>query len=234
MSRRERLRAETTREITAIALKQLATEGPGGLSLRGIAREMGMTARAIYSYFATRDELVTALIRDVSTSLANALETAVHAVPAGDPGAGLLAWGEALREWALANPEGFRLIYGDAVPGYQPPEDGPADQAARRICGGLNRLVAAACPPAAASADSARAGTADWSPFPPSYVAKVRAEVPDLAPEVAALALRVWGRMHGLVGLEIHGHLRPVYTDPAALYRAELRELVRSLTTPTG
>lgn len=75
LSRRERLRAETSLEIETIALRQLAEEGPGAISLRGIAREMGMTPRAIYSYFPTRDDLITALISGIGASLAEALET---------------------------------------------------------------------------------------------------------------------------------------------------------------
>ncbi|MEU9115798.1 TetR/AcrR family transcriptional regulator [Streptomyces sp. NPDC048483] len=233
-SRRERLRAETTREITAIALRQMAADGPGAISLRGIAREMGMTARALYSYFATRDDLITALISDISTSLADALEGARDAVPATDPGGRLLAWGQALREWALANPAGFRLIYGDPIPGYQPPAEGPAEQSARRICGGLNQLVAQACPLAEASTASTSATAADWSDFPPGYVAKVRGEVPELSPAMAALALRVWGRMHGLVTLEMFGHLSAVSHDPAGLFEAEMRDVVRGVATSAG
>lgn len=235
MSRRERLRAEATGQILEIALRQLTTEGPGAISLRGIAREMGMTPRAIYSYFATRDDLVTALIGQMSSALADALEAARDAAPA-DPEQRLLAWGQALRTWALANPQGFHLVYGDPIPGYQPPAgSGPLAEAALRICGGLNRLVAEA------SADLRRPATgdeeqqvADWSGFPPAYRERVRAEVPDLTPAVAARALRVWGRLHGLVTLEIHGHLGPVYTDPAALYRAETLDLVRDLGPAAG
>jgi AcrR family transcriptional regulator len=223
--RRERLRAETTREIMTIALAQMAADGPGAISLRGIAREMGMTARAIYSYFPTRDDLITALITDVSGSLAIALEHARDAVPPADPAGRLIAWGRALREWALAEPQGFRLVYGDPVPGYRPPPGGPAEQAARRICAGLNELVARACP---AAQDEAGADDG-WSAFPDRYLARVRSDVPDLSPAVAALAVRVWGRMHGLVNLEVHGHLRAVFTDPAALYDAELRDLVRAV-----
>ncbi|WP_344677637.1 TetR/AcrR family transcriptional regulator [Saccharopolyspora taberi] len=220
-SRRERLRAETTREIMTIALRQMAEAGPGGISLRGIAREMGMTARAIYSYFPTRDDLVTALIGDLGAALADALESARDAAP-DDPGERLLAWGDALRDWSLSNPQGFRLIYGDPVPGYRAPDDGPAAQAARRICGGLNRLVAAAC---TAEPDDGFA----WSDFPAGYRSKIETEAGDLSPAVVALALRVWGRMHGLVSLEIHGHLSAVANDPGAIYRAELRNLVASL-----
>lgn len=227
MSRRERLRAEATREIMSIALRQLATDGAGAISLRGIAREMGMTARAIYTYFATRDDLITTLTSEISTSLADTLEQARDRAPATDPGAQLVTWGLALREWALANPEGFRLIYGDPIPGYEPPANGPAAHAARRVCGGLNRLVAALCPTPGKSADGS--GGAEWSDFPPSYVAKVLAEAPDLSPAVAALALRVWGRLHGLVTLEIYGHLHSVSTDPAAIQRADLLDLVDHL-----
>ncbi|WP_049566502.1 TetR/AcrR family transcriptional regulator [Nonomuraea sp. SBT364] len=224
-SRRERLRAETSREIKAIALRQMAGGGPGAISLRGIARDMGMTARAIYSYFPTRDELITALISEIATSIAEATESAGNAVPDSDPGGRLMAWGQALREWALAHPEGFRLFYGHPIPGYQPPEDGPVEQTARRVCRDLTRLVAAAWPHARHHQPDDTA----WSDLHPDHVAKIQAELPDVPPAAAALALRVWGRMHGLVALEIDGHIHPVAGNPAALHRAEMLDLVRSL-----
>jgi AcrR family transcriptional regulator len=224
-SRRERLRAETTREITVIALRQMAEGGPGAISLRGIAREMGMTARAIYSYFPTRDDLITALISRIATSLSEAVESASRAVPDTDPGGKLVAWGEALRAWALANPESFRLFYGQPVPGYQPPEDGPVDRTARRVCRELTRLVAAAW----THARDRQPEDGSWSDLHPDFVAKIQEDLPDVPPEAAALALRVWGRMHGLVALEIDGHIRPVARNPAALHRAEMLDLIRSL-----
>ncbi|MFI1329559.1 TetR/AcrR family transcriptional regulator [Streptomyces sp. NPDC020845] len=225
MSRRERLRVETSREIKAIALRQMAEGGPGAISLRGIAREMGMTARAIYSYFPTRDDLITALISGIAASLAEALETASNAVPDTDPGGRLLAWGQALREWALAHPESFRLFYGHPIPGYQPPEDGPVDRTARRVCRELTRLVAAAWP----NARHRQPEDTSWADLHPDYVAKIQEDLPDVPPAAAALALRVWGRMHGLVALEIDGHIHPVAGNPAALYRAEMLDLVGSL-----
>ncbi|WP_348652606.1 TetR/AcrR family transcriptional regulator [Streptomyces sp. WMMC500] len=225
MSRRERLRLEASREIQAIALRQMAEGGPGAISLRGIAREMGMTARAIYSYFPTRDALITALISGIAASLAEAVETASNAVPDTDPGGRLLAWGQALREWALAHPESFRLFYGHPIPGYQPPEDGPVDQTARRVCRELTRLVAAAWP----QARHRQPEETSWSVLHPDYVAKIQADLPDVPPAAAALALRVWGRMHGLVALEIDGHIHPVAGNPAALHHAEMLDLVRSL-----
>uniref|UniRef100_UPI003F493021 TetR/AcrR family transcriptional regulator n=1 Tax=Nonomuraea bangladeshensis TaxID=404385 RepID=UPI003F493021 len=225
MSRRERLRVETSREIKTIALRQLAEGGPGAISLRGIAREMGMTARAIYSYFPTRDDLITALMSGIAASLAQALETATNAVPATDPGGRLLAWGQALRQWALAHPESFRLFYGHPIPGYQPPVGGPVDQTARRVCRELTRLVAAAWP----HARHLQPDDTSWSDLHPDYVAKIQADLPDVPPSAAALALRIWGRMHGLVALEIDGHIHPVAGNPAALHHAEMLDLVRSL-----
>ncbi|WP_020576413.1 TetR/AcrR family transcriptional regulator [Actinopolymorpha alba] len=225
LSRRERLRAETSREIKSIALRQMADGGPGAISLRGIAREMGMTARAIYSYFPTRDDLITALITGIAASLAESLQTASNAVSDTDPGGRLLAWGQALREWALAHPESFRLFYGHPIPGYQPPEDGPVDQTARRVCRELTRLVTAAWP----QARQLQPEDTSWSDLHPDYVAKIQADLPDVPPAAAALALRVWGRMHGLVALEIDGHIHPVARNPAALHRAEMLDLIRSL-----
>ncbi|MGV9776487.1 TetR/AcrR family transcriptional regulator [Streptosporangium sp. NPDC003464] len=226
-SRRDRLRAQTSAEIKAIAMKLMADGGPDAISLRAIAREMGMTAGAIYSYFATRDDLITTLIGDVYTSAVDAAEAARDAVPETDPGGRILAWAQAMREWALANPEGFRLIYGDSVPGYRPPDDGPGKQAEVRACNGLIGLVAAAWPAVQARRSEDRAYS--WADFDPDLVAHVRKDFPDLPPAGIAMTLRVWGRMHGLVALEIYGHLRTAIQDPAVVYRDEMHDLVASL-----
>lgn len=98
---------------------------PDAITLRAIAREMGMTANAIYGYFPTRDDLVTTLVNDVYTALADAVDTAWATTPSADPAVRIEAWANAFRTWALVNPQGFRLIYGDPVPGYQAPEEAP-------------------------------------------------------------------------------------------------------------
>ncbi|SMD27149.1 TetR-like C-terminal domain-containing protein [Kibdelosporangium aridum] len=116
------------------------------------------------------------------------------------------------------------LLYGDPVPGYRspmrtqrvPPDGGPVEQASRRICFGHNNLVAIAYPHAEST------GTVGWQDFPPDFPA----DATGLSPAVAALALRVWGRLHGLVALESHGHLRSVFNDPATLFEAELLDVV--------
>lgn len=224
--RRERLRAETTAEIKQVALRLMATSGPDAITLRAIAREMGMTANAIYGYFATRDDLVTTLINEVYTALADAVDTAWANTPAADPAHRVQTWARAFRDWALANPEGFRLIYGDPVPGYQAPEGGAAPDAAHRVCTGIAALADAAWPHAEHLYTNS---DFQWSDFDGGLLSKVRPAFPDLPPAGVALALRIWGHLHGLVSLEIYGHLHTQTISPDKLFQEELTQLVRSL-----
>ncbi|MEU2872777.1 TetR/AcrR family transcriptional regulator [Streptomyces olivoreticuli] len=226
MGRRERLRLETTAEIKKVALELMAAGGPDAITLRAIAREMGMTANAIYGYFATRDDLVTTPINDVYTSLADTVDAAWATAPAPEPAALIEAWACAFRNWALANPEGFRLIYGDPVPGYRPPEGGAAPDAAQRVCTGITALADAAWPQAQLRYADSDFG---WSDFDPGLLGKVRPAFPDLPPAGVALALRIWSHLHGLVSLEIYGHLQAQALSPEKLFREELAQLVRSL-----
>ncbi|MFI0975945.1 TetR/AcrR family transcriptional regulator [Streptomyces sp. NPDC021093] len=229
MGRRERLRAETTAEIKDVALELMAASGPDAITLRAIAREMGMTANAIYGYFATRDDLVTALVNDVYTQLADSVDAAWESASAEGPAGRIQSWADAFRSWALANPEGFRLVYGDPVPGYRAPEGGAAPEAARRVCTGLTALAAAAWPHAEHLYEDSEF---DWSDFDPGLLDKVRPDFPDLPPAAVALALRLWGRLHGLVSLEVYGHLRSQTNSPGKLFREEVSQLVGSLGIP--
>lgn len=231
LSRRERLRAETVREIKEIGLRHMAEGGAAALSLRAIAREMGMTAGALYSYYDTRDDLITALIVDVYDSLARSLEAARREHP-DNPAEQLVAVGVTYREWAVARPPEFQLVYGDPIPGYQVPEEGAELAAEHRACGVLIRIVAAAWPRIAQSRVTRSACAAgeptqpyDWADFRPDFATMARTAFPDLPADAAALSLRLWGRLHGLVALEIYGHLRPQVNDPARLYRDELHDL---------
>ena len=125
---RARVRAEMTEEIKTVARRHLAADG-ANLSLRAVARDMGMVSSAVYRYFASRDELLTALIVDAYNAMGEAAEAADAAVTdrADLPGR-WLAVAHALRDWSLARPHEYALIYGSPVPGYAAPEDtiGPA------------------------------------------------------------------------------------------------------------
>ncbi|MBO3740033.1 TetR/AcrR family transcriptional regulator [Actinoplanes flavus] len=117
---RARVRAEMTEEIKSVARRHLATDG-ANLSLRAVARDLGMASSAVYRYFASRDDLLTALIIDAYDAVGETAEQA--AAGADNPLEKWLAAGHAAREWAVANPHEWALIYGSPVPGYAAPQD---------------------------------------------------------------------------------------------------------------
>lgn len=171
---RERARAELTREIREEARRQLAATGAGGLSLRAVARELGMVSSALYRYYPSRDDLLTALIIDAYDALGEVTERAV--APAadyaadGDRAADGTARGtararwvagcQAIRAWARSNPHQYALIYGSPVPGYRAPEAtiGPASRVPLAFAGVLASAAADGELAAGAPGDRGAAG----------------------------------------------------------------------------
>jgi AcrR family transcriptional regulator len=125
---RARARASLTADIKQEARRQLADAGADGLSLRAVAREIGMVSSALYRYFPSKDELLTALIVDAYNAVGEVAEQA--AAQASRPRDAWLAMCHAIRAWALANPHEYALIYGSPVPGYRAPDAtiGPASR----------------------------------------------------------------------------------------------------------
>lgn len=123
MSRRDRIRAETTAEIKRIAREQMREVGAASISLRGIARSVGMSAPSIYNYFPNYDALITALIVDAFNGMADAVEAAVSRCAPSDFSGQFVAYTQAYRQWAKDNPENFFLICGTPIPDYQAPTD---------------------------------------------------------------------------------------------------------------
>lgn len=223
MSRRERLHAEMKEEIKTIARRQMAVEGNEALSLRAIARQMEVTAPALYRYFASRDELITALIVDAFNGLADALEGADAASCRSDGtaayGARLLSVMLAYRDWALTHPTDFALIYGTPIPGYQAPTEITAAAAARSMTTPLAILAAAF-----------QAGVlhipAELQTVPLTVVSALEAVSTKWHTATAIQPYYIgvigWTRCHGMIMLELFHHTQPVVGDTAALYRAEL------------
>src|SRR6185312_17499730 len=120
-SLRARVRAEMIGEIKRVALEHLARDG-SALSLRAVARDMGMVSSAVYRYFPSRDELLTALIIDAYDSVGAAAELDEADARRTDYAARWMATARAVREWAVTHPQEFALIYGSPVPGYQAPQ----------------------------------------------------------------------------------------------------------------
>ena len=134
---RERVEHEVVGEITAEARRQLAVHGASSLSLRAVARELGMVSSGIYRYFASRDELLTALIIEAYDSLGQQAEEAARRSAGDSPADRWCAVARAVRAWAIANPHEYALVYGTPVPGYEAPEDtvDPASRSALAMIG---------------------------------------------------------------------------------------------------
>ena len=203
---RERYRAQVRDEVKRHAWQQIATAGVPALSLNAIAKEMGMSGPALYRYFAGRDELITALIRDAYRSLADTVRAA-HAA-----GTTAVALAAVIREWALSDPQRYLLIYGTPVPGYHAPDDVTA------ISDEILTVLLEVC-----------AGEPDEQPKTPFDVVLGMSggwagALPASSPTVHR-ALAFWTRLQGVLSLELAGHLTPLGFDPGLLLAEEVAEL---------
>jgi AcrR family transcriptional regulator len=224
--RRARRHQATQHEILDTARRQIAEAGAAALSLRAIARAMELTAPAIYRYFASRDELVTALIVAAYTSLADALAAGRDARAHDTPANRLLGLMLAYREWALAHPQDYALIFGTPIPGYAPPP-GATEPAAARAMLVLAEGIAAALEASAAQLPPAYAAPA---PAIAQQVERWRELLGFAGPRAALqIALVGWSRAHGLTSLELYGQMGRMIGDGAALYRAETIGLLRQI-----
>ncbi len=218
---RARVRAEMTEEIKRIARRHLATDG-ANLSLRAVARDLGVVSSAIYRYFASRDELLTALILDAYNSLGQAVEDREGAVARDDLTGRWMAVCDAVRDWALQRPHEYALIYGSPVPGYQAPQDTVA--AATRAVTVLGTVIQ--------DAALARRVRHDPSETLPDAVAQdVRRAgsviAPDVPDAVTARALSAWVTLFGLVSFELFGQLNRVVEHRDEFFAHQMRAQAR-------
>lgn len=193
-------------EIKRHAWEQIAEAGVPALSLNAIAKQVGMSGPALYRYFGSRDELITALVRDAYRSLADTVRAAR------DAGAGLLELATAIGGWARRDPQRYFLVYGTPVPGYHAPGDTTA------ISSEVMAVLIEAC---AADAD-------DEPPTPfDTHLETHRGWAGDDPAPSAVLhrALSFWTRLHGVLSLELAGHFAGMKFDPDLLITEELAAL---------
>jgi AcrR family transcriptional regulator len=227
---RERARAEITGEILAAGRRHLATDGAAALSLRAIARDLGMASSAVYRYVASRDDLLTRLIIDAYDSLGEAAEAAAGTTDRADLAGRWSAICRSVRDWALANPNEYALIYGSPVPGYAAPAEtiGPASRVSNLL---VQILVDAAdrglVVPAPAGRPLGAAGRTALAP--------VRAAIPAQVPDAAVQAgLMTWSALFGLVSLELFGQFHNVIGEGAADRDAFFAECVARWAAQLG
>jgi AcrR family transcriptional regulator len=200
--------------------KQITEFGAAALSLRAIARELNITAPAIYNYYPSRDDLVTALIVDAFTALGESQRT----VTTPDLVARLADQGLMYRQWAISSPQRYQLIFGTPIPGYHAPEEltNPAAAAA------LSPLVETI--QAGFLAKRFRVPRAPLTAALMSMLEAWQKFIGGADLEVLYAALVTWSRVHGLVSLELGGHIPPFITDPGEVFRREIENLIGELT----
>ena len=226
LTRRERKRLATGDEIKAVARRQMAERGAGELSLRAIAGEMGMTAPAIYRYFGSRDDLVTALIVDAYRALGRAIDDAQAGVDEADYPARFVAMAIAYRGWALAHPAEFALIFGTPIPGYHAPEEVTVPVVLEAFAPFVTVPEAAW---RAGRLDPSGVASGDAAETDARLGAWLDAEGVSLPAHLVRHVLEGWSLMHGMVTLEQVGHLPPLLGDCTELYESAIRAFVRRL-----
>lgn len=220
---RERARAEFTADLLAAARARLAADGAAGLSLRAVARDLGVASSAVYRYVPSRDALLTALIIEAYDAVGAACEAAEAAARAAgaSPASTYLAVARAFRDWATANRGSFELVYGTPVPGYAAPRDTVPH--AVRIWAVLIRIVVAA------HADGS------WRPTGPDIpgdglvdpvalalsadaVAAAGLDAGSAGEAAATRTFALFTALLGAVSAELFGHLHHVAADYARVF----------------
>lgn len=228
---RERARVEITGEILATARQHLSRDGAAALSLRAIARDLGMVSSAVYRYVPNRDALLTMLIIDAYDTVGAQVERAAAACPRTDYLGRFLATCRAVRGWALANPHEYALIYGSPVPGYAAPADtiGPASRVPIVLLSILfDQTADGAAGPAAPLDAAVAASIAPFREFADGQASDDR----------LVRGLASWATLLGTVSLELFGHLHNVVEEDrasrSAFFDHQMRQAAMSLGLADG
>jgi AcrR family transcriptional regulator len=231
LSRRDRVRAATSQEIIATARRLLVSEGSAAITLRAIAREMGMTAPALYRYFGSYQTLIHHVVADIFDELSDYVEAEVERAraalrpdqaPTDSTTVGLITSGQAFRRWAVAHPAEFGMIFGTPLPGVDLYHEDPLMECGQRFGGiFMSQFVEL------------------WQikPFPvprddeitPEFRAQLARYGDQLGSHlplgVLQTFLRCWVLLYGTVTLEVFGHLRFALDNPAQLFELMLTDL---------
>lgn len=221
LDRSQRRRAATRAEIKAAARDQLIKGGPGSVSLRAVARDMGLTAPALYRYYPALDSLILELCTDLYTELRLSCEAERDRVPDDDLEKELQVMCREFRRWVLTHPPEAALMFGPPLPGVEQFIDQCSELQNAGACFGqmfidpILKLYAQGRLPVLAPVGPLR-------------------EHPQLPEPVAAFFLSAWTRVYGAIMAEAFGHLSWAVSDGTAIFESELRTLTESLVSKNG
>lgn len=222
-TRRDRVRARALREIREHAYAQIAAGGPTALSLNGIAKAMGMSGPAMYRYFTARDELLATLVTESYEGLADALDEAAEVTRRRSPESRLRAVLDAARQWAIAQPHRYRLVFGSTYGSGRLDPDRIVPASHRSMSTLLHAMRDLQSPDARLPEvdTSLRRQLIAWNAD--------RGDDVELDPGLLALGIATWTRANGVISLEIEGAFDQMGLDPARIYRQEVGEIVARL-----
>jgi AcrR family transcriptional regulator len=224
MGKRQETREKIETQIIELGRRHLVTEGAAGLSLRAIARDLGMVSSAVYRYVSSRDDLLTLLLVDAYSELADAVDRA--GATAGSWRDRLLAMAHAARGWAIDQPARWALLYGSPVPGYHAPREhtvGPGT----RVVGALFGAIGAGI----ASGDIPQSNAAAAQPLSSDFD-RLREEFEFTGDDSSvAKCFLLWAGLVGAISLEVFGQYgADTLTEPGAVFDTQVRLLIDMLT----
>lgn len=220
---RQIAREQITEQIREAGRQRLATDGPAGLSLRGVARDVGMVSSAVYRYFSSRNELLTALLIDAYNQVGVEAEAADAAVAdRSDTAARWFAACRAVRAWALQHPSEYALLYGSPVPDYAAPQD--TVEPAARVVTVLLRIVGdSGHVPTTSAGSSTGAESSTNAPLStdlivPGAVDYAHDRGIDLDEDRGVALLEAWSGIFGAISFELFGHFVGSVADTDAFF----------------
>jgi AcrR family transcriptional regulator len=224
MGKRQDARDRIERQIVELGRRHLVTDGAAGLSVRAIARDLGMVSSAVYRYVSSRDDLLTLLLIDAYTELADAVDRAWES-NAGSWRDQLPAMARAARAWAVAQPACWALLYGSPVPGYQAPAEltvGPGT----RVVGALFGVVAAGIDASDITVPNIQAAQPMSADFD-----VIRSEFAFSGDDATVLkCFLLWAALVGAISLEVFGQYgADTLTDPESVFDGQIALLVDML-----
>ncbi|WP_460698918.1 TetR/AcrR family transcriptional regulator [Nocardia thraciensis] len=219
---RARARARTMDDIVRIGREHLAVHGAAALSLRAVARDLGVVSSAVYRYVRSRDELLTLLVVDGYTELADAVDAELAAAP-DDPARRLRVVGRAVRNWALAEPARYGLLFGTPVPGYE----APAEQTVApgtRVIGALLAVLESAYRADLLTAPDPLPSVSDAMA---ADLVRIRGEFGLRLPDwVLVRGIAVWTGLFGAVSFDVFDMYGPrTFADRAEVFEHQLDSL---------
>jgi len=217
------------RDIVRIGRAHLATDGAAALSLRAVARDLGVVSSAVYRYVGSRDELLTLLVVDGYDELGDAVDAALAKVDRSDHAGRMVAIGRAVRSWALAEPATYALLFGSPVPGYEAPAERTTEPGTRVI----RRLVEVWEDAWVAGAVAIPDDTVGPRRLGRD-LARIRRELGITAPDaLIARGMLAWASLFGCVSFELFGQYGPdTFTEPRDIFEHHLQALVASVGLP--